>query len=75
MVFKRPTNGIFYVQDVCREAGIKEATLLRLEKRGKIPKASRDRNKWRVYTREQVDLIVAFAKAVYPPEEKTGDGQ
>lgn len=73
MSFKRPTNGIFYIQDVCQEAGIKKETLIRMEACGKIPQAARDRNNWRVYTRDEMDGIVAVVRAVRRPEDSGPD--
>ena len=42
------------VNEVARELGISEAWLRRAEQRGRIPKARRDMNGWRVYTEADI---------------------
>ena len=48
---------LFRVSEMARELGISEAWLRRAEKSGRIPKAQRDLNKWRVYRQEDLELI------------------
>jgi DNA-binding transcriptional MerR regulator len=48
---------LFRVSETARELGISEAWLRRAEKSGRIPKARRDLNKWRVYSQEELELI------------------
>ena len=51
---------LFRVSEMARELGISEAWLRRAEKSGRIPKAQRDLNKWRVYSQEDLKLIRAL---------------
>ena len=45
------------VNQAARELGISEAWLRRAEQRGRIPRAKRDINGWRVYTEEDVAVL------------------
>lgn len=45
------------VNEAARRLGISEAWLRRAEGRGRIPKARRDLNDWRVYTEADVDVL------------------
>ena len=45
---------ILRVAEVARELGCSERFLREAEKRGKLPKARRDLNHWRVYTDEDI---------------------
>jgi DNA-binding transcriptional MerR regulator len=45
------------VCEAARELGMSEDWLRVAEARGKIPKAKRDLNNWRVYSREDLALI------------------
>ena len=55
-------NRILTVSEAARELGRSEKWLRNAERKGKIPRARRDLNGWRVYTLEDVaklqDLIV-----------------
>ena len=48
---------ILTVSEAARELGRSERWLREAEKRGKIPKARRDLNSWRVYTEEDLERI------------------
>lgn len=45
------------VNEVARELGISEAWLRRAEQSGRIPKAQRDLNGWRVYTEDDIVIL------------------
>ena len=45
------------VNEAARELGISEAWLSRAEQRGRIPRARRDVNGWRVYTEEDISTL------------------
>lgn len=55
-------NRVLTVSEAARELGRSEKWLRNAERKGKIPKARRDLNGWRVYTYEDVaklhELIV-----------------
>ena len=51
------------VNEAARELGISEAWLRRAEQRGRIPRARRDVNNWRVYTMEDVARL---RRALFP---------
>ena len=48
------------VSEVAREVARSERWLREAEKRGKIPKALRDMNGWRVYTEEDIERLKAL---------------
>ena len=54
----------FRVNSAARELGISEAWLRRAEQRGRIPRARRDPNGWRVYTEED---IATLRRILIPP--------
>lgn len=45
------------VAEVARELGYSECFLRQAEKNGRLPKARRDLNGWRVYTEEDVERL------------------
>ena len=45
---------LFRVAEAARELGCSEAFLREAEKNGKLPKAKRDLNSWRIYTEEDL---------------------
>lgn len=45
---------VFNVGEASRQLGRSERWLREAEKKGKIPKAKRDLNNWRVYTNEDI---------------------
>lgn len=50
-------NRILTVSQVARELGRSEKWLRTAEAKGKIPKARRDLNGWRVYTQEDITKL------------------
>ena len=54
---------ILNVAEAARELGMSERWLRHSEETGKIPKARRDLNGWRVYTKEDIDKI---RQLIYP---------
>ncbi len=48
---------LFTVSEVARELGRSERWLRGAEAKGKIPRARRDLNGWRVYTEEDVEHL------------------
>lgn len=48
---------VFTVSETARELGRSERWLREAEAKGKIPKARRDLNGWRVYTEEDVERL------------------
>jgi DNA-binding transcriptional MerR regulator len=58
-------NQVYYrTLEVCREAGISRATLFRWICSGIIPKIIRDRRGWRLFTREDLNVIKAEATRI-----------
>lgn len=45
------------VNEVARELQVSESWLRRAEGRGRIPKARRDMNGWRVYSQADIDAL------------------
>jgi DNA-binding transcriptional MerR regulator len=54
---------IFTVSEAARELGRSEKWLRSAEAKGKIPKAKRDINGWRVYTEEDIEYIRRFVSS------------
>lgn len=48
---------VFRVAEAARELRCSEAFLREAEKRGKLPKAKRDLNGWRVYTEDDLEHL------------------
>ncbi len=57
---------LWRVNQVARELGVSESWLRRAEQQGRIPKARRDLNGWRVYSEEE---IAALQNALIPSKE------
>lgn len=61
---------VFTVSETARELGRSERWLREAEAKGKIPRARRDLNRWRVYTREDIErlkqLLVPTSDEVLP---------
>ena len=57
---------LWRVNQVARELGVSESWLRRGEQQGRIPKARRDLNGWRVYSEEE---IAALQNALIPSKE------
>jgi DNA-binding transcriptional MerR regulator len=58
---------VLRVAEVSRRIGVSERWLRQAENNGKIPKAKRDINGWRVYTQEDVQAI---KKLLVPSQEE-----
>ncbi len=54
---QRPMKKILRVNEAARELGVSEAWLRRSERTGRIHKARRDLNNWRVYTEADVATL------------------
>lgn len=48
---------ILRVAEAARQLGCSEGFLRKAEKKGKLPKARRDLNSWRVYTEEDLERL------------------
>lgn len=48
---------VLRVAEIARELGCSERFLREAEKKGKLPKAKRDLNGWRVYTQEDLERL------------------
>lgn len=55
---------------VAAQAGISRDTLLRWLKSGKIPEPGRDRNKWRAFTKNEMNAVIRYAKKYTPSPTK-----
>lgn len=61
---------ILRVAEAARELACSEAFLREAEKRGKLPRAKRDLNGWRVYTEEDLEHL---KEILIPSSEQTDD--
>jgi len=59
------TDGWFSVTDVAKELGVTTKTITRWEKVGKVKQAKRDWRGWRVYSKEDLEVMKGFVQAVY----------
>jgi DNA-binding transcriptional MerR regulator len=59
-------NKLFNVSEVARQLEKSESWLRSAEKHGKIPRASRDLNGWRVYTEKDIEWL----KSLLMPKSK-----
>lgn len=62
---------ILRVSEAARQLGVSERWLREAEKGGKIPKARRDLNGWRIYTEEDIEHL----RALLVPKSKADGSQ
>lgn len=53
---------ILRITDIVKATGLSKSTLLRYEEEGKFPRAKRDGRKWRYYSEQERNRIVATLK-------------
>ena len=58
----------FSTKDVLKKVGISRNTLFLWLKKGKIPEVARDRNGFRLFTSEDINLILKFKNKTVLPE-------
>ena len=58
----------YSTKEVTDILGVSPRTLYRWLKAGKIPEPQRDRNQYRIFTKEDVEQIKEYAFKTYPPE-------
>lgn len=66
-------NQVFTVSQAARELQRSERWLREAEKQGKIPKARRDLNGWRVYTQEDIAKLKELLIPTSSTEKETTD--
>jgi excisionase family DNA binding protein len=57
-------SGAVNTEEAARSLGVSKSTLLRMLKSGRITEVSRDRNGWRIFTREDLDRIRRMLEVV-----------
>ena len=57
---------IYRTKDVADRVGVTKDTILRWLKEGKVPEPKRDRNGWRAFTEEDLQVVVGFATRETP---------
>lgn len=55
-------NNFYSTSQVAKMAGIHRDTLLRWLREGRVPEPGRDRNDWRIFTPEEAEIVVNYAK-------------
>lgn len=50
------------ITDIAKATGLSKSTLIRYEDEGKLPPSKRDGRKWRYYSQQDCDHIVAVLK-------------
>ncbi len=58
------TKNTYTTREVANMAGIHRDTLLRWLREKRIPEPGRNRNNWRVFSKEETDAVVRFAKGI-----------
>ena len=66
-------NGFYTTQDVLNKVGITRPTLYKWLKEGKIPEVMRDRNNFRLFTKESIEKIMIYKNMVKPPSKGGGN--
>ena len=61
---------LFRVNEAARELGCSEAWLRRAEQQGRIPKARRDFNGWRVYSEGDIEALRQILIPTVPEAER-----
>ena len=62
---------VLRVAEAARELGVSERWLREAEKKGKLPRARRDLNSWRVYTKEDLERL---RQLLVPSRESKSSG-
>lgn len=63
------------VYEVARELGVSESWLRRAEGRGRIPKARRDMNGWRIYSQADIAALRLVLVSGWAESDCSGIGQ
>ncbi len=58
----KPRAGYYRISDIAKQVDRSTVAVMRWEKEGLIPQAQRDSRDWRIYTRRQVEEIVALVR-------------
>ncbi len=65
-----PEEKLYKLVEVAREAGVSATTIRRWLKRGWIAEPGKDRNGWRVWTRDELEPVIDFANQYEEPAHK-----
>ena len=57
----------FNTSQAAQKIGVNKSTLLRWLAQGKIPEVARDFRGWRIFTKEDIDRIIAYTNKIEPP--------
>jgi len=60
-------NGFYTTKEVLERVGIARPTLYKWIKKGKVPKVARDRNNFRLFTEENIKIILEYKDIIKPP--------
>jgi len=60
-------NNFYATKDVLKKIGITRPTLYKWLKEGKIPEVNRDRNNFRLFTKKDIDNILAYKNLIRKP--------
>ena len=63
-------NNFYTVKDVLKKAGITRPTLYKWLREGKIPEVMRDRNNFRLFTKKDIEKILAYKNLIRKPLKK-----
>lgn len=61
-----PDKKFYTTTDAAKEAGVSRDTILRWLRDHKIPEPARDRNGWRIFSKEELKAIVRYATKITP---------
>ncbi len=61
-------NKFFSTREVLKKVGVSRNTLFLWFKHRKIPEVQRDRNGHRIFTKKDIELILAYKNKLLPPE-------
>ena len=66
-------NNFYTTKDVLKKVGVTRPTLYKWLKKGKIPEVSRDRNDFRLFTKKDIDNILAYKNLIKKPTIKNSN--
>jgi excisionase family DNA binding protein len=66
-------NNFYTTKDVLKKVGVTRPTLYKWLKEGKIPEVSRDRNDFRLFTKKDIDNILAYKNLIKKPTIKNSN--
>lgn len=66
-------NRVYSTKETLKKVGVSRNTLFLWFKHKKIPEVQRDRNGHRIFTKKDIQLILAYKNKLIPPKEASDE--